>query len=181
MAPGAESNAFERTGPQAGAQTGGQLHPEEAILLGLTLVILAGVSVLWMAMLNRRRIREMEHRERLAMIDRGLVPPPELDPAGFERHAGAPRIESPTAVRSRSAGVIMMGLGLGMMVLLTFAAESPEIGVGVGGAFAVLGAAFFVNAALLGKPSSYQPPQRDWQSRPTTPTRGPSEPPNSAP
>ena len=164
----------------AGRQTGGPLHPEESVLLGLTLVILAGVAVLWMAMLNRRRIREMEHRERLAMIDRGLVPPPEVDPAGFEQHSGVARIESPSAVRSRSAGVIMIGFGLGMMVLLTFAAESPEIGVGIGGGFALLGAAFFVNAALLGKPSSHQP-ARDWQSRPTSKPSGPLEPPNSTP
>ena len=167
-------------GRVAGLQTGGPLQAEEAILLGLTILILAGVSVLWMAMLNRRRIREMEHRERLAMIDRGLVPPPELDPAGFEQQAGLSRIDSPSAVRSRSAGVLMIGLGLGMMVLLTFAAEAPEIGVGVGGAFALLGAAFFVNAALLGRPSNYQPP-RDWQSRPTSRTSGPPEPPSSAP
>ena len=166
-------------GRVAGLQTGGPLRAEEAILLGMTILILAGVSVLWMAMLNRRRIREMEHRERLAMIDRGLVPPPEVDPAGFEQHSG-PRMESASAVRSRSAGVMMMGLGLGMMVLLTFAAESPEVGVGVGGGFALLGAAFFVNAALLGKPSSYQP-TRDWQSRPTSRTSGPGEPPSSAP
>ena len=156
------------------------MRAEEAILLGMTILILAGVSVLWMAMINRRRIREMEHRERLAMIDRGLVPPPEVDPAGFEQHSGLARVESPSAVRSRSAGVIMIGLGLGLMVLLTFAAENPEIGVGVGGAFAMLGAAFFVNAALLAKPSSYQP-TRDWQSRPTSRTSGPQEPPSSAP
>ena len=156
------------------------MDPEEAIVLGFTVLILAGVSVLWMAMINRRRIREMEHRERLAMIDRGLVPPPEVDPVGFEQRSGLSRIESPAAVRSRSAGVIMMGLGLGMMVLLTFAAESPEIGVGVGGGFALLGAAFFVNAVLLGKPPSYQPP-RDWQSRPPSRTTGPTEPPSSMP
>jgi hypothetical protein len=168
------------SGRLAGRQTGGPLHAEEAVLLGVTLPILVGAALLWMAMLNRRRIREMQHRERLAMIDRGLVPPPEVDPAGFEQHSGVPRIESPSAVRSRSAGVIMMGLGLGMMVLLTFAAEAPEVGVGVGGAFALLGAAFFVNAALLSKPSNYQP-TRDWQTRPPSRTSGPMEPPNPAP
>ena len=151
---------------------------EEAIVLGLTIVILAGVSVLWMAMTNRRRIREMEHRERLAMIDRGLVPSPELDPGGFEQRAGLARMESPSAVRSRSAGVMLIGLGLGMMVLLTFAAESPEVGVGVGGGFALLGAAFFVNAALLAK--SAPPASRDWPSRPTSRTNGPVDPPPSS-
>ena len=36
----------------------------------------------------------------------------------------------------------MIGLGLGLMVLLTFAAGAPDIAVGVGGAWAVLGGAF---------------------------------------
>ena len=30
----------------------------------------------------------MEHRERLAMIERGLMPSPESDPGGFETAAG---------------------------------------------------------------------------------------------
>jgi len=54
------------------------------VLLG-SLGILAGVLVIWMAMQSRRQIREMEHRERLAMIERGLVPAPGSDPAGFDR------------------------------------------------------------------------------------------------
>jgi hypothetical protein len=151
------------------------LHPEESILLGITILILAGVAVLWMAMVNRRRIREMEHRERLAMIDRGLVPPPEVDPLRFEQYSGLTRAESPAAVRARSAGVILMGFGLAMVLLLAFAADSPEVGIGIGGAFALLGAAFFINAALLSK--SAPPPLRDWQSRPTSKTNGPVEPP----
>jgi hypothetical protein len=157
------------------------LHPEEAILLGVTIVILAGVAVLWMAMLNRRRIREMEHRERLAMIDRGLVPPPEVDPVRFEQYSGLTRVEPPAAVRARSAGIILMGFGLGMIMLLTFAAESPEIGVGVGGAFALLGAAFFVNAAMLSKSPGPQTPN-EWRSRPPSSSRpnGPVEPPSSS-
>ena len=30
-------------------------------------------------------MRELEVRERIAMIERGLVPPPEVDPRGFDR------------------------------------------------------------------------------------------------
>ena len=70
------------------------MDAEEAVVLGMTVLILAGVAVLWMAMSNRRRFREMEHRERLAMIDRGLIPPPEVDPDGFERRAGLTPVES---------------------------------------------------------------------------------------
>ena len=62
------------------------MEAEEVIVVIMgSLGILAGVAVIWMAMQSRRQIREMEHRERLAMIERGLVPAPELDPAGFER------------------------------------------------------------------------------------------------
>ena len=39
-------------------------------------------------MLSRARIREFEIRERIAMIEKGLVPPPEKDPDGFDRVLG---------------------------------------------------------------------------------------------
>src|SRR6266851_7264071 len=35
--------------------------------------------------LSKARVRELEIRERIAMIERGLVPPPEVDPRGFDR------------------------------------------------------------------------------------------------
>jgi hypothetical protein len=124
----------------------------------MTLLILAGVAVLWMAMQSRRRIREMEHRERLAMIERGLIPPPELDPGLFEQRAGILRPETPASARSRSLGVIMIGIGLGLMLLISSAGEAPNIGVGVGGACALLGAAFLVNAKLSARQDVHQAP-----------------------
>jgi hypothetical protein len=33
----------------------------------------------------KARVRELEIRERIAMIERGLVPSPETDPKGFEQ------------------------------------------------------------------------------------------------
>src|SRR6476646_10213342 len=33
----------------------------------------------------RARARELEIKERIALIERGLVPPPEVDPGGFDR------------------------------------------------------------------------------------------------
>ena len=35
--------------------------------------------------LSKARVRELEVRERIALIERGLVPPPEVDPRGFDR------------------------------------------------------------------------------------------------
>jgi hypothetical protein len=126
-----------------------------ATLFGL--MIFAGVAVLWMAMHNRRVLREFEHRERLAMIDRGLVPPPERDPAAFESRTGVGGPERAGSTRSRSAGIIMIGFGLALMMLITFAAREPEVGIGIGGAFALLGAAFIFNAAASNRRDSSPP------------------------
>ena len=126
------------------------MNESEMMVLLFALMIFAGVAVLWMAMQSRRRFREMEHRERLAMIERGLIPSPELDPAAFERRTNVapPTPEPQTTTRARSTGVMLIGFGLGLMILLAFAFEVPEVGVGLGGAFALLGAAFVVNAML---------------------------------
>jgi hypothetical protein len=142
------------------------LNGEEVTVFLMTLLILAGVAVLWMAMQSRRRIREMEHRERLAMIERGLIPPPEVDPGLFERRTGMFRPETQASARSRSLGVIMIGLGLGLMLLISSAGEAPGIGIGVGGACALLGAAFLVNAFLSSRQSVHQAPPAP--NRPST-------------
>jgi hypothetical protein len=120
-------------------------------LIIVTTVILCGMAVLYMAMSNRRALREMEHRERLAMIQRGLMPAPEIDPVAFEA-AVAPPIEplqSGRADRWRSAGVVCVGLGLALMLMLTFTAGEPGAGLGVGGAFAILGATLMFNGSHL--------------------------------
>jgi hypothetical protein len=147
------------------------VNEEGTIVFSLTVIVLAGVSVLWMSMHYRKRFREMAHRERLAMIDRGLVPPPEVDPASFERRAGLEAPISRAAERSRSIGIIMIGLGLAFMVMISFAAESPEVGVGIGGAFAVLGAAFLFNSILMDRHRSDPYAPSDY------PRRTPAEPP----
>jgi hypothetical protein len=94
----------------------------------------------------------MEHKERLAMIERGLVPPPEVDPAAFEqRFSGSRAAVSPGGDRARSGGVILIAFGLALMFMLSFAAGAPGIGVGIGGAFALVGAGFFVNSLLMSR------------------------------
>lgn len=158
------------------------MREEEAIVLVLALVIVTGAALMMAAIVNRRKIREMDHRERLAMIERGLVPSPESDPARFEASmASAPVVESAVATRYRTAGVLLIGFGIGLWLLITFTAGEGAIGIGVGGAWAVLGAASLLNYSLLMKrsdargtsvPPSWTPP----------PPRGPHEPPgNTAP
>lgn len=122
------------------------------VLIVVSMVIFAGVGVLWLAMASRRAFREMEHRERLAMIQRGMVPSPESDPLGFEMQVEPFTGEAQRAERWRTAGTLIIGLGLALMVLLSFTARDFSLGLGVGGAFAVLGAAFLL--------SSYQQQQQ---------------------
>src|SRR5436305_6817889 len=92
--------------------------------------------------MNKSRLRELEIRERIAMIERGLVPPPEVDPAGFERRLR--RIDEiqrrmpRTSSRHRRAGIIIMGVGFGLMVLISFAGDEPGSGIGVGGFLVIL-------------------------------------------
>ena len=139
---------------------------ESAFVVACTaLMILAGLAVLYMAMQSRRQIREMEHRERLAMIERGLVPSPEIDPGGFEANLAAPHPpESRSVTRWRSAGVMMIGMGSALMFLMSFT-PAGEIGIGIGGAFALIGAAFFVNSTLLSKSQSRVPRPAPLQPR----------------
>ena len=122
------------------------------VLLFLTMLLLGGVVVLWIAMANRRALHEMQHRERLAMIQKGLIPAPEADPLGFEAATfGEDEPRSPRAERWRTAGMLTIGFGLATMVLMTFAADAPMAALGIGGAFAILGGALLINGAQMSK------------------------------
>jgi hypothetical protein len=155
------------------------VNDSEMMVVLFALMIFAGIAVLWMAMQSRRRFREMEHRERLAMIERGLIPSPELDPAGFERSSNVvpPPPEPQATSRARSTGVMLIGFGLGLTMLLAFAFEVPEAGVGLGGAFALLGAAFVVNAMLSARDGA----RDQYDTRPATRYERRDPPPTSTP
>jgi hypothetical protein len=109
--------------------------------------------------LVRARVRELEIRERIAMIERGLVPPPEVDPRGFD-HAMT-RLDRREyrrgSGRHRRAGVTLMGVGFGLMVLIAFTAQETSVALGVGGFLVTLGIAFFINGLIDGGGDSRQP------------------------
>jgi hypothetical protein len=127
--------------------------------------------------LSKARVRELEVRERIAMIERGLVPPPEVDPRGFD-HAMSrmERLEQYRGYRHgsgrhRRAGVILVGVGLGLMVMIGFAGGEPGPAIGVGGFIAIIGASLFVSGMFenrvdppvtspgsFGAPTSTPPP-----------------------
>jgi len=108
------------------------------------------------------RVRELEVRERIAMIERGLVPPPEKDPGGFDRAMDRyervrddfDRYGRRSPSRYRSAGVTLMGVGFGLMLLIGVAGDNPSAAVGVGGFIVVMGLAFLVNSMVR----PYEPP-----------------------
>jgi len=138
------------------------------------------------------RIRELEVRERIAMIERGLVPPPEKDPQGFDRAMNRyervrdryedmedwyPRHRAPG--RFRTAGVTLMGVGFGLMLMISVAGGAPEAGVGVGGFLVVMGLAFFVNS-WMSRNELRMPPRGD-VSAPMPPPRSTPPPASEAP
>ena len=132
----------------------------------LNVVFLAGgVLVILMAMYQRGRTREMQHRERLAMIERGLAPGPEQNPAAFDAWQ-PPERHSPAT----SIGVVIVALGFGLILLIGITAGALDAAFGVGGAIVVLGVAFIVIGELQrrGRPPASYPPVR--------PTPGPSDP-----
>jgi hypothetical protein len=152
------------------------LIPIVAIVGGLT----AGI----VSIITKGRIRELEIRERIAMIEKGLVPPPEVDPRGFERvmdrydrvrqATDRPWRGSVASGRHRRAGVTLMGVGFGLMLLIAVAGEAPQSGIGVGGFVVVIGLAFFVNSffdARLEPPAPMQTGQRAPPA--STASRGP--------
>jgi hypothetical protein len=152
----------------------------QVVVAIFALMVFAGVGLFMAAMTSRRKMREMEHRERLAMIERGLVPSPETDPAGFESATG---LSGPQRGASgapyRTAGVLMIGFGLGLMMLITFSAGNFQVGLGIGGAWAILGAASLVNYFLIAN-REHTVTTRHWT--PAAPSRPPAEPPaNVAP
>ena len=66
------------------------------------------------------------------------------------------------AMRSRSAGVLFIGLGVALALIIGVTAGKPDVGLGLGGAIVALGAAMIVNAMLIGREAGESPgPGRD--------------------
>jgi hypothetical protein len=128
--------------------------------------------------LARARVRELEVRERIAMIERGLVPPPEVDPRGFDRAMDRyERYRERSPGRHRRAGVTLMGVGFGLMLLIGVAGDSMSSGIGVGGFLVIMGVAFFINSLFETRRDDYPPASPRPNSSPMTPASSMPEPP----
>ena len=136
--------------------------------------IVGGIVAGIVATVTRGRVREMEIRERIAMIERGMVPPPESDPDGFDRRLRSMQLlqRGHVAPRHRSAGVILIAVGLGLAVLMTYAGGVPREAVGVGGFIVILGLGFFINSLFVNPTMPASPITPRSNEPPSSPSSG---------
>lgn len=121
------------------------MHQEELFALVFTIGMFAGVFIIYLGLRQRSQQLEMHHRERMAMIERGQIPLSEssrVAPSGRRLDASA------ATSRSLSVGIIVVGFGLALMTIISIAGDAPEVGVGIGGAIAILGGAFIVRSLI---------------------------------
>jgi hypothetical protein len=132
------------------------MQSEELFATVFVMGMFAGVFIVYLGLRQRSQQLEMRHRERMAMIERGQIPLSE--PTGVS--ASGRRFDTSAAPSSRSLslGIIIVGLGLALMTIIGIAGESPEAGIGVGGAIAILGGAFIVRSLVVPSSRSVVPP-----------------------
>ena len=130
---------------------------EELFAMVFIFGMFAGVFIVYMGLRQRSQQLEMLHRERMAMIERGQIPLAEPLPGYQSRRmsmAGA------ASSRSLSVGIVVVGVGIALMTIISIAGESPESGVGVGGAIAIIGGAFIVRSLVVKPPMTDDEPAR---------------------
>lgn len=116
----------------------------ELFAMLFVLVVFAGVFIVYMGVRQHSHQLELRHKERMALIERGLLPAAEpLYGAGR-----GPGNRGVAQARAMSLGIVIVALGLGLMTIISIAGGAPETGVGVGGGIAIIGAAFIVNSLV---------------------------------
>ena len=127
---------------------------EQLFALVFVMGMVAGVVVILMAMRRRSQFLEMQHRERMAMIERGMPLQNEPDPLRTmvkRRAAGA------GSSRSMTLGIVIVAVGLGLMSIVGIAAGTPDVGIGIGGAIMIVGTAFIINSIVSRNMAPAQP------------------------
>jgi len=75
--------------------------------------------------------------------------------------------------RHRRAGITLLGIGFGLMFLIGVAGDEPHAGVGIGGFFAILGLAFFLNSFFESRDEPLPPLPGGPANTPRTPNSVP--------
>jgi hypothetical protein len=139
------------------------MNDQALILFVVPITAIVGLwAFLIVRSLSRSKVRELEIRERIALIEKGHVPPPEVDPRGFDRAMAFIHQRDSLSgrmaggYRHRRAGIALIGVGLGLMVLISFAGDDTQQAIGVGGFLVMLGLAFVVNS-LFERRSAQEP------------------------
>jgi hypothetical protein len=123
-------------------------------MLGAWLVITV------VGMLIGMRKKEHAHRERVAMIERGVAPPPEMYPNKYDAPpwvqgspAQAPVVRERRAplpaIVARKLGVLIL-FGAGGIAWLIALVDDERVALGVGGLLGMIGLAFIVISFNLG-------------------------------
>jgi hypothetical protein len=157
---------------------------DDMLFAALPVLVLVGLFLLAALWISRRaRMREWVHRERIAMIEKGLVPPSELYAGEARRSvletmlaADPPQRPSHRATQFRSAGVMFIGLGVALALIIGVTAGKPNVGLGLGGAIVALGAAMIVNAVLTGREAGDSPRRARDAGSPTIGSESPGGP-----
>jgi hypothetical protein len=100
--------------------------------------ILGGLGFAAYAISIKARMREMHHRERLAMIEKGMTPPPL--PERPDRDFGCRR--------RRGTGILCIFVGLGLAFLLGYGNGQGMHGYAIGAFVALIGVAVVINSIL---------------------------------
>lgn len=120
--------------------------------------ILAWAAIVIYRTYEGSKRREMAHRERLAMIERGLVPSPEADPERFERAMGWHRDYVDRRGGSIRGGLILIAVGIGVGLIIALAGHELGAGIGVGSMLILIGIALLVSSAWETRPAQPGPP-----------------------
>ncbi len=114
------------------------------------IAIIGGFAIAGLGIYRQIRLQEFAHRERLAMIEKGLMPPDKASEAYRpERTQTLISSESCPEERTRRGGVVLIGVGFGITFLLWMTRE-PRFAVGIGGFLVVLGLALYASSYLGG-------------------------------
>ena len=124
-------------------------------MLGAWLVITV------VGMLIGLRRKEHAHRERVAMIERGIAPPPEMYPNMYEAPPWVQGDKEPAHVRERHAprratvarklGILICFGAVGVAWML-FVFGEEQAALGVGGLLVMFGLAFIAMSSNFGLP-----------------------------